>query len=151
MLSEISRGGKKKKKNNLEKKRTKTFTWLQTIDCLPVNIFWKAVSTFVESKADVSINDKLFFSEMRKTTKKHEHGAESNICEWISLPIYYTCILTGIAFYKLLFSNQIQSTLVISNSKGLYETVRDIRTSTYQICRLRKTINRTTTFNRMNM
>ena len=45
----------------------------------------------------------------------------------------------------------IQSTLVISNSKGLYETVRDIRTSTYQICGLRKTINRTTTFNRMNM
>ena len=29
---------------------------------------------------------------------------------------------------------QIQSTLVISNSKGLYETLRDIRTSTYQIC-----------------
>ena len=28
----------------------------------------------------------------------------------------------------------IQSTLVISNSKGLYETFRDIRTSTYQIC-----------------
>ena len=47
--------------------------------------------------------------------------------------------------------NIIQSTLVISNSKGLYETVRDIRTSTYQICRLRQTINRTTTFNRMNM
>ena len=29
---------------------------------------------------------------------------------------------------------QIQSTLIISNSKGLYETLRDIRTSTYQIC-----------------
>ena len=29
---------------------------------------------------------------------------------------------------------QIQSTLVISNSTGLYETLRDIRTSTYQIC-----------------
>ena len=28
----------------------------------------------------------------------------------------------------------IQSTLVISNSKELYETLRDIRTSTYQIC-----------------
>ena len=27
---------------------------------------------------------------------------------------------------------QIQSTLVISNSKGLTETLRDIRTSTYQ-------------------
>ena len=31
-------------------------------------------------------------------------------------------------------NDQIQSTLVISNSKGLYETLRGIRTSTYQIC-----------------
>ena len=31
-------------------------------------------------------------------------------------------------------SSDLQSTLVISNSKGLYETLRDIRTSTYQIC-----------------
>ena len=29
---------------------------------------------------------------------------------------------------------QLQSTLVISNPKGFYETLRDIRTSTYQIC-----------------
>ena len=29
-----------------------------------------------------------------------------------------------------------QSTLVISNSKGLSEILRDIRTSTYQICRI---------------
>ena len=29
---------------------------------------------------------------------------------------------------------EVQSTLVISNSKGLYETLRDIRTSTYQVC-----------------
>ena len=31
---------------------------------------------------------------------------------------------------------KIQSTLVISNSKGLTEILRDIRTSTYQICRI---------------
>ena len=30
------------------------------------------------------------------------------------------------------YTAQIQSTLVISNSKGLTETLRDIRTSTYQ-------------------
>ena len=46
---------------------------------------------------------------------------------------------------------KLQSTLVISNSKGLYETLRDIRSSTYQIYGAEeKTINRTTTFNRMN-
>ena len=42
----------------------------------------------------------------------------------------------------------IQSTLVISNSKGLSETLRDIRTSTYQIFRIEEKIIRTTTFNK---
>ena len=37
--------------------------------------------------------------------------------------------------YLLSFHFCIQSTLVISKSKGLYEILRDIRTSTYQICR----------------
>ena len=32
--------------------------------------------------------------------------------------------------------HQIQSTLVISKSKGLSEMLRDIRVSTYQICRI---------------
>ena len=39
--------------------------------------------------------------------------------------------------------NELQSTLVISNSKGLSETLPDIRTSTYQFAEMRKTINRT--------
>ena len=29
---------------------------------LPVRMFWKAASTFVESRAEVSMKDKLFFS-----------------------------------------------------------------------------------------
>ena len=40
----------------------------------------------------------------------------------------------------------LHSTLVISKSKGLSEILRDIRTSTYQICRIEKKINQTTTF-----
>ena len=43
---------------------------------------------------------------------------------------------------------QIQSTLVISNSKRLSEILRDIRTSTYHICRIEEKITRTTTFNK---
>ena len=39
----------------------------------------------------------------------------------------------------------IQSTLVISISKGLSEILRDIRTSTYQICRIEEKIIQTTT------
>ena len=42
----------------------------------------------------------------------------------------------------------IQSTLVISNSKGLSVTLRDIRTSTYQVFRIEEIIIRTTTFNK---
>ena len=35
----------------------------------------------------------------------------------------------------------LQSTLVISKSKGLSEILRDIRTSTYHICRNEKKVN----------
>ena len=45
-------------------------------------------------------------------------------------------------------NKKIQLTLVISNSKGLSEILRDIRTSTYQICRIEEIIIRTTTFNK---
>ena len=42
----------------------------------------------------------------------------------------------------------IQSILVISNSKGPSEIFRDIRTSTYDTCRIVEKINRTTTFHK---
>ena len=44
--------------------------------------------------------------------------------------------------------SHIQSTLVISNFEGLSEILRDIRTSTYQICRIEEKIILTTTFNK---
>ena len=43
----------------------------------------------------------------------------------------------------------IQSTLVISNSKGLSEILRDIHSSTYQVCRIEEKIIRLTTFNKL--
>ena len=43
---------------------------------------------------------------------------------------------------------QIQSTLVILKSKGPSETLRDIRTSTYQMCRIEEKTNRTTKFHK---
>ena len=42
----------------------------------------------------------------------------------------------------------LQSTLVISNSKGLSEILRDICTSTYQIYGIEKKLIRLTTFNK---
>ena len=49
---------------------------------------------------------------------------------------------------KPVLPRYIQSTLVISNSKGLSEILRDIRTSTYQICRIEEKLIRLTTFNK---
>ena len=43
---------------------------------------------------------------------------------------------------------EIQSTLVISKSKGPSETLRDIRASTYQICRIEENTNETTIFHK---
>ena len=45
-------------------------------------------------------------------------------------------------------TEHIHSILVISNSKGLSEILRDIRTSRYQICRIEEKIIRTATFNK---
>ena len=42
----------------------------------------------------------------------------------------------------------IQSTLVISKSKGPFKTLRDIRTSTYQICSTEEKTIRTTKFHK---
>ena len=44
--------------------------------------------------------------------------------------------------------DEIQSNLVISNSKGLSEILRDIRTSIYQICRIEEKLIRLATFNK---
>ena len=42
----------------------------------------------------------------------------------------------------------LQSTLIISKSKGPAKTLRDIRTSTYQMCRIEENTKRTTKFHK---
>ena len=51
-------------------------------------------------------------------------------------------------FLKTIIHFQIQSTFVISKLKGPSETLRDIRTSTYQMCRTEENTNRTTKFHK---
>ena len=43
---------------------------------------------------------------------------------------------------------ELQSTLVISKSKGPSETLRDIRTSTYQMCSIEENTNGTIKFHK---
>ena len=42
----------------------------------------------------------------------------------------------------------VRSTLVISKSKGPAETLRDIRTSTYQMCKIEENTKQTTKFHK---
>ena len=56
-----------------------------------------------------------------------------------NLNLHTLCMFEG--FFLLdAAHNDIQSTLVISNSKGLSEILRDIRSSTYQVCRIEERI-----------
>ena len=62
-----------------------------------------------------------------------------------SVSIFRVNMIIAASFAKLVIllhpcCTEIQSTLVISNSKGLSEILRDIRTSTYQICRIEEKI-----------
>ena len=52
------------------------------------------------------------------------------------------------SFAIFLLHVKVQSTLVISKLKGPSETLRDIRSSTYQIFRIEENTNRTTKFHK---
>ena len=62
---------------------------------------------------------------------------------WTFLPLVICLLSESIS---KLCECEIQSTLVISKSKGPAETLRDIRTSTYQMCRIEENTKRTTKF-----
>ena len=59
--------------------------------------------------------------------------------------IHSVCLLV----YLPLILSKVQSTLVISNSKGFSEILRDIRSSTYQVCRIEEKIIWLTTFSKL--
>ena len=68
----------------------------------------------------------------------HEHFFTNVVKNGVAdkMQIRYICFFT------------VQSTLVIWKSKGPFETHRDIRTSTYQICRIEENTNGTTKFHK---
>ena len=55
--------------------------------------------------------------------------------------------VTGLS--RAMTKKYIQSTLIISKSKGLSEILQDIRTSTYHICTIEIKITRSTTFHKL--
>ena len=78
-------------------------------------------------------------------------------CFWLDLPssgflrdrslaLFFFCCISVIL---LMTPAQIQSTLVISKSNEPSETLRDIRTSTYQMCSIEENTNGTTKFHKL--
>ena len=45
---------------------------------IPVRMFWNAVSTFVESRADVSMKDSVFFSRDRERDMRTDRLKQSH-------------------------------------------------------------------------
>ena len=69
------------------------------------------------------------------------------VCMCVSVCVCVLCFQRT-TFIDFIHQKKIQSNLIISNSKGLSEILRDIRTSTYQICRVQEKIIRLTIFNK---
>ena len=69
----------------------------------------------------------------------------NNLYKWDSEEGQRTCV--NLCPFVTITKTNIQSTLDISKSKRLPEILWDIRTSTYQICRIVEKIYRITTFN----
>ena len=91
-----------------------------------------------------NVNAKLDLEDPKSTNDpggnrwcKRRHFEPDALNEWKldSLNVVDECIKFYSQNNNLLPPN-LQSTLAISNSTGLSEIVRDIRTSTYQICRM---------------
>ena len=66
-------------------------------------------------------------------------------------PIWTSCLKVETTCFNIKYTfedNKIQSPFVNSKSKGRYESLQDIRTSTYQICRTKENTNWTTKFHK---
>ena len=94
------------------------------------------------------IHNVTFTLCLLSTTKTPRLARAPNRIIFIGKSAYTEGVLNSHALFRHTTLMQIQSTLVISNSKGLSETLWDIRISTYKIFRIEEKIIRTTTFNK---
>ena len=128
----------------------------------PNHVNSKMVNHVIESKKVSSISVCVHDCMVLVDCQSFNYGMDNNMCDLNSAnsetaPGDFVCmnrkmfsdikVWPKVRVISLSFIH-IQSTLVISNSKGLSEILRDIRTSTYQICRIEKNIIGTTTFNK---
>ena len=74
---------------------------------------------------------------------QHRFNVEPTLCAQWNKSLFIN-IQRGDSF----ICSEVQSTLVISKSRGPSKTLRDIRTSTYQICSIEQKVIRTTKFHK---
>ena len=84
---------------------------------------------FVEQRVKIIKETILSRDTLTRHLVSKERYRSQKLRFYLVLLLLYS---SSFAFYTFISITHIQSTLVISNSKGLTEILRDIRTSTYQ-------------------
>ena len=88
----------------------------------------------------------------RNQRKKTRQFLQKTVWRWMGqiqiIQLLKRIVMVGYCLYHnpQISELNVQSTLVISKSKGPSETLRDIRTSTYQMCSIEENTNGTTKF-----
>ena len=94
---------------------------------------------------------------LRVETRRYDRARierNERVCTFCNLDVedeyrfIIACLIYNDIRRKYLKPYYTVSTLVISKSKGSSQTLRDIRTSTYQMCRIEENTNRTTKFHK---
>ena len=111
-------------------------------DCWDISI-WKTL-TQCDGNGNANTNDRGDYNSSPCTSYR---GAK-NINRWHFEIFFLISFPRNLAFIFHASAWNVQSTLVISESKRPSEILRDIRTLTYQICRIEDKINQTTTFHK---
>ena len=78
-------------------------------------------------------------------SKVVKSGSRTELTKTFSSSQFSITSFTGYS-YRQKYVHHVQSTLVILKSNGPSETLRDIRTSTHQVCRIWENTKRTTKF-----
>ena len=119
-------------------------------------VYEMALNEFVKLTMLWTTGPKCFsyqnFSQKKKKKKKaltfHANCPKKKKRLWHFMQIVWRQFAWYAKAYFLGKIRKIQSTLVISNTKGLSKILRDICTWIYQTCSIEEKINRTTTFHK---
>ena len=122
------------------------FTLFHKIRIYP--IYWNTLTPYHTCP---KIENKVYFTICRYVYRSAKWVANRQTLIRCLIMLCLICVYTFCQgrYVPILWIIMVQSTLVISNSMGLSEILRDIRSSTYQVCRIEEKIIWLTTFNKL--